>query len=363
MSDSDPLERRRARDRARSRRRAGERAAAWPSACHAAGVLPRTAARPAPSARSGSAPRPAPAMRGCAPRGGPGAAASPARPSGNAAAGRPPSGSPGASAPDAASIRRRTAAASARPAWPGAARPTGSATGRPGHWVLTYGGRDPGRKRAGARAANRKRRATRLAEGRCTRCGHRRPVEDSTVCETCRMERRAAERAIYEARRSAGLCGRCGGPTTDGGSRCAPCAILEAGRGNRDRRNRQARERYSRRRSAGRCVDCNLPSQGAARCSPCAKRSHERSGHFRGMPLYPPRYTVIELATGACHGTYDSMADVALCLAFAKLSRRRGRGDRRRAAACWHGGVGMTRPPDGVASLSPSPRGGTGGRE
>ena len=39
------------------------------------------------------------------------------------------------------------------------------------------------------------------------------------------------------------------------------------------------------------------------------------------MPLYPPRYTVIELATGECHGTYDSMADVALCLAFAKLSR------------------------------------------
>ena len=39
------------------------------------------------------------------------------------------------------------------------------------------------------------------------------------------------------------------------------------------------------------------------------------------MPLYPPSYTVIELATGACHGPYDSMADVALCLAFAKLSR------------------------------------------
>ena len=39
------------------------------------------------------------------------------------------------------------------------------------------------------------------------------------------------------------------------------------------------------------------------------------------MPLYPPLYTVIELATGKCHGTYDSMADVALCLAFAKLSR------------------------------------------
>ena len=62
-------------------------------------------------------------------------------------------------------------------------------------------------------------------------------------------------------------------------------------------------------------------SQGAARCSPCAIRSRERSGRFQGKPLYPPRYAVIELPTGTCHGTYDSMADVALCLAFAKLSR------------------------------------------
>ena len=186
---------------------------------------------------------------------------------------------------------------------------------------LTYGGRDPNAKRAGARAANRKRRAVRLAAGRCTRCGRRPPAEDGTVCEACRMERRASERAAYQNRRSAGLCGRCSGPTANGGSRCAPCGALEAERGNPDRKNRRARERYSRRRAESRCTDCGAPSLGAARCSPCAKRSHERSGHFRGMPLYPPRYTVIELATGACHGTYDSMADVALCLAFAKLSR------------------------------------------
>ena len=62
-------------------------------------------------------------------------------------------------------------------------------------------------------------------------------------------------------------------------------------------------------------------SQGAARCSPCANRSRKRSGRFQGKPLYPPRYAVIELATGACHGSYDSMAEAALCLAFSKLSR------------------------------------------
>ncbi len=30
---------------------------------------------------------------------------------------------------------------------------------------------------------------------------------------------------------------------------------------------------------------------------------------------------MIEVATGEYHGTFDSEADVALCLAFAKLSR------------------------------------------
>ena len=30
---------------------------------------------------------------------------------------------------------------------------------------------------------------------------------------------------------------------------------------------------------------------------------------------------MIALATGVCHGTFESVADVALCLAFAKLSR------------------------------------------
>ena len=39
------------------------------------------------------------------------------------------------------------------------------------------------------------------------------------------------------------------------------------------------------------------------------------------MPLYPPSFTVVELATGRDHGTYDCEADIALCLAFAKLSR------------------------------------------
>ncbi len=39
------------------------------------------------------------------------------------------------------------------------------------------------------------------------------------------------------------------------------------------------------------------------------------------MPIHPPCYTVVELATGAEHGPLDSWEEVAMCLAFSKLSR------------------------------------------
>ena len=39
------------------------------------------------------------------------------------------------------------------------------------------------------------------------------------------------------------------------------------------------------------------------------------------MPIHPPSYTVVELATGIEHGPLDSWEEVAMCLAFSKLSR------------------------------------------
>ncbi len=39
------------------------------------------------------------------------------------------------------------------------------------------------------------------------------------------------------------------------------------------------------------------------------------------MPVFPPRYTVVELETGAEHGPLDSWEEVAMCLAFKRLSR------------------------------------------
>ena len=100
-----------------------------------------------------------------------------------------------------------------------------------------------------------------------------------------------------------------------------PAARSRTRRHSPERKNAQSRRRYARRKAAGQCTDCGAPSQGASRCAPCAERSYHRSGHFKGIPVWDPTWTVIELDTGEALGTFDSEADVALCLAFAKLGR------------------------------------------
>ena len=102
------------------------------------------------------------------------------------------------------------------------------------------------------------------------------------------------------------------------GLTCAPCGVHESRR--QDLKSAASRRRYAERRANGLCTGCGQSSQGAARCEPCAEHWYFRSDHFRGLPLNPPSYTVIELVTGKDHGTYDSEAEVSMCLAFAKLS-------------------------------------------
>ena len=183
-----------------------------------------------------------------------------------------------------------------------------------------YGGRNPQARRKAGRAASARRRQARLDSGTCVRCGRRPPAEGGVSCGPCRETRQTAERALYAARRAAGLCGRCGGPTTDGSAQCAPCAVLEAERGRLERKNARSRQRYWERREAGRCTDCGVASHGASRCVECAKRSYERSGFFRGIPVWDPSFTVIQLATGETRGPFDSEADAIAELAFAGLS-------------------------------------------
>ena len=52
-------------------------------------------------------------------------------------------------------------------------------------------------------------------------------------------------------------------------------------------------------------------------CGPC--RDRQRGYAYRGMPDLPTRYTVIEIATGTDHGTWETPMEVAAALAFAKL--------------------------------------------
>ena len=71
------------------------------------------------------------------------------------------------------------------------------------------------------------------------------------------------------------------------------------------------------------CTSCGAPSQGASRCAECAERSYHGSAYFKGIPVWDPTWTVMELATGREHGPFSSEADIALCLAFEKLDRDR----------------------------------------
>ena len=79
------------------------------------------------------------------------------------------------------------------------------------------------------------------------------------------------------------------------------------------------RKRVAKRRAAGLCPRCGQPVYGASRCEACARRSYERSDFFRGIPVWDPSFTVIELATGETHGPFDTEAEAVACLAFAWL--------------------------------------------
>ena len=188
---------------------------------------------------------------------------------------------------------------------------------------LPYGGANPEVKRRAGRARSRRRQQARVEAGQCIRCGRHPPVEGGTTCRPCRDKRQAAERRKYEERRAARLCTRCGVPTIDGLSRCAPCAVVEEASRNPERKNARSRELYAERRARNLCTSCGAPSQGASRCASCAERSYHGSAHFRGMPLHPSSFAVFLRDGEECLGTFDDEMEVAAFLAFEKIDRDR----------------------------------------
>ena len=188
---------------------------------------------------------------------------------------------------------------------------------------LKYGGADPEVKRRAGRTKSKRRQQERVDAGLCIRCGKHPPAEEGTTCQPCRDKRQAAEHQQYHERRAAGCCTRCGGPAFDGLTRCAPCGAIEQASRRPDRKNARSRRLYGQRRTRGECTSCGAPARGASRCPPCAERSYHGSAWFKGIPVWDPAWTVIELETGREHGPFDDPADVALCLAFEKLDRSR----------------------------------------
>ena len=182
-----------------------------------------------------------------------------------------------------------------------------------------YGGRDPERCRRTDRAGDRRRRRAWKEAGLCTSCGRRRPEEDRTVCEPCREARRALDRRRYAARQAAGRCVRCNQPTVGGLSRCGRCLALEKERVCPERASAAAKKRYAARRAQSACVDCGVRTGGSARCPRCAYRSNSRAPERHLVALWPPQITVVELQTSRELGTFETEAEAAACLAFAKL--------------------------------------------
>jgi len=154
----------------------------------------------------------------------------------------------------------------------------------------------------------------------CTRCGSRPPVEGGTTCAPCRARRQARERERYAALRASNTCVKCAGsPAMDGTAMCMACSALEAESGRMDRKNAAARRRYEERKRAGVCTECQSPSHGASRCPECARKSYERSAHFRGIPQWDPEFVVVDLATLEEHGPFASRSDADACAAFLRL--------------------------------------------
>ena len=176
-------------------------------------------------------------------------------------------------------------------------------------------GRRSKRNSEARREADRRRYAERRARGDCTSCGT--PADGAAECPACRE----AARMRYDARRAAGVCVRCQAPTFDGAAQCAACAVARSERRDREAEYAARRQQYADRKARGQCVQCGAPSPGVARCDPCARRHAESSGTYRGIPVWDPTWTVIELATGREHGPFDRETDVTLCLAFEKLGR------------------------------------------
>ncbi len=112
---------------------------------------------------------------------------------------------------------------------------------------------------------------------------------------------------------------RCNQLAVGGLSRCGRCLALEKERVSPEQKSAAGKRRYVARRAQGACVDCGVRTGGAARCERCAYRSNSRAPERHLAALWPPQITVIELQSSRELGTFETEAEAAACIAFARL--------------------------------------------
>ena len=158
-----------------------------------------------------------------------------------------------------------------------------------------------------------------VAAGRCAACGGERGAgrADRTLCRACTVKQRPKARRTamrcYHRRKEAGLCVTCGTVAPEPGrTGCRACMNAD---------NRRRKGIVNLRRAEGLCVRCAAPTAGTRTCETCAARDRHSAAKHGSLPVWEPRFIVVELATGARHGPWESAEEIALCLAFAKLSR------------------------------------------
>lgn len=102
------------------------------------------------------------------------------------------------------------------------------------------------------------------------------------------MTRADRNRALYARRRAAGLCVRCGVPSVR--VRCVGCLGRDAG---------NHRDRYDTRMASGRCAGCGAACGVRARCRSCREVQREpakaRSARWREANPDAPRWDGIRV--------------------------------------------------------------------
>ena len=237
-----------------------------------------------------------------------------------------PSAPNGGFAQDAARALPRPASSCASAAARSAGRPTAPAARRPAQRasntaaVIRSGAAVPTAPATGAAGGARAKEA-----GLCTSCGLRRPADEPLRLRA--MPRGAGaslDRRRYDARRAAGRCVRCAQPAVRGTVAAAAAAsALEKERVSPDRQKQRqpVSDATSDRRARGDFVWIAAVhvKECSARCQRCAYRSNSRAPERHLAALWPPQITVIELQTLQELGTFETEAEAAACIAFARL--------------------------------------------